>query len=136
MAADLATAATAGGVRRSARAVRLSTSDRIAIAVMVWEMLSSRLAQILSRTVVLPNVPEQSYREHLKIYRAIKEGNPRKARRAMREHLENADRIWRLALGSAGQREQDQGDGSDGNAEIAGSAYPLAKEADAHGHHK
>jgi len=35
MAADLATAAQAGGVRRSARAVRLSTGDRIAIAVMV-----------------------------------------------------------------------------------------------------
>jgi multiple sugar transport system permease protein len=35
MAADLATASRAGGVRRSARAVRLSTGDRIAIAVMV-----------------------------------------------------------------------------------------------------
>jgi GntR family transcriptional repressor for pyruvate dehydrogenase complex len=106
------------------------------IAVMVWEMLSSRLAQVLSRTVELPNVPEQSYREHLKIYRAIKEGNPRKARRAMREHLENADRIWRLALNSSGQGEQDQGDGSQGNAGIAGGAQPFAKEADAGGHNK
>ncbi len=35
MAADLATAATAGGVRRRARAVRLSTGDRVAIGVMV-----------------------------------------------------------------------------------------------------
>lgn len=103
---------------------------------MVWEMLSSRLGQILSRTVVLPNVPEQSYREHLKIYRAIKEGNARKARRFMREHLENADRIWRLALGSSGQGQQDQGDGSNANTEVAGSAYPLAKQPDADGHHK
>src|SRR5919198_5249292 len=35
MAIDLATGVKAGGVRRGARAVRLSTSDRIAIAVMV-----------------------------------------------------------------------------------------------------
>ena len=35
MAVDLATAPRAGGVRRGARAVRLSTGDRIAIAVMV-----------------------------------------------------------------------------------------------------
>ena len=99
-------------------------------------MLSSRLAQILSRTVILPNVPEQSYREHLKIYRAIKEGNARKARRAMREHLENADRIWRLALGSSGRREQDQGDGSQSNTGIPASAYSLAKQTHADGHHK
>ena len=46
----------------------LACAAKNPIAVMVWEMLSSRLAQILSRTVVLPNVPEQSYREHLKIY--------------------------------------------------------------------
>jgi GntR family transcriptional repressor for pyruvate dehydrogenase complex len=114
----------------------LASAAKNPIAVMVWEMLSSRLAQILSRTVVLPNVPEQSYREHLKIYRAIKEGNARKARRAMREHLENADRIWRLALGSSGQGQQHQGDGSHGNSHIAGGSYPLPKQADTDGHHK
>jgi GntR family transcriptional repressor for pyruvate dehydrogenase complex len=85
----------------------LVSASKNPIAVMVWQLLSARLSQIISHTVVLPNVPEESYRDHLKILESIKEGNPSKARRAMRLHLENADRIWRLVNQASGQREQD-----------------------------
>ncbi len=71
------------------------------IAVLVWQMLSTRLADVLSRTIRLPHVCEDTLIDHEKIYRAIKSRDPRKAREAMRTHLENADRIWRIALGKA-----------------------------------
>jgi DNA-binding FadR family transcriptional regulator len=76
----------------------LAAASKNPIAVMVWQMLSARLAQILSRTITLPNVCEDSLRDHEQIYAAIKNRNARKAREAMRTHLENADRIWRIAF--------------------------------------
>jgi GntR family transcriptional regulator, transcriptional repressor for pyruvate dehydrogenase complex len=114
----------------------LAEASKNPIVVMVWQMLSSRLAQILTHTVVLPNVPEESYRDHLKIFQAIKEGNPRKARRAMRLHLENADRIWRLANQTSGQGEQDDGKRSGGNSQITGQAHSFSEHAYSDGSHK
>ncbi|MCW5977911.1 MAG: FadR family transcriptional regulator [Bryobacteraceae bacterium] len=101
----------------------LAAASKNPIAVMVWQMLSSRLAEILSRTVVLPNVAEDSYREHLKIFQAIKEGNARRARREMRVHLENADRIWRLALESSGEPDAR---GAAGTSEAAKLTHGVA----------
>jgi len=100
----------------------LANAAKNPVAVMVWQMLSSRLVEILSRTIVLPSVPEESYRDHVKIFRAIKQGNPRKAGHEMRVHLENADRIWRLALQSSGQCEQDLPNGSHRDVKIYGNS--------------
>ncbi len=76
----------------------LAKASKNPISVMVWQMLSTRLAEVLSRTIVLPHVCEETLRDHEKIYRAIKGRDPRKAREAMRTHLENAARFWKIAL--------------------------------------
>jgi GntR family transcriptional repressor for pyruvate dehydrogenase complex len=114
----------------------LAAASKNPIAVMVWQMLSSRLGEILTKTVVLPNVPENSYRDHLKIFRAIKEGNPRKARQAMRAHLEDADRIWRMALQPSGEREQDQSNSSNGNAQVSSRSHSLPEQAYSNRNHE
>jgi GntR family transcriptional regulator, transcriptional repressor for pyruvate dehydrogenase complex len=75
----------------------LAQASKNPIAVLVWQMLSARLAKILSRTSTLPHVCEDTLRDHEQIYRAIKSRDPRKARESMRKHLEHADRIWRIA---------------------------------------
>ena len=112
----------------------LASAAKNPIAVMVWQMLSSRLTEILRRTIVLPSVPEQSYRDHIKIFRAIKQGNPKKASHAMRLHLENADRIWRLALQPLRQGEQDQSQGADTDSEIPGHSHSFAEKPNPDGH--
>lgn len=68
------------------------------IAMIVWEMLSSRLAEVLAQTGELPNVPHETLKDHQSIFDAIESGNARRAREAMRKHLENADRVWRMVL--------------------------------------
>ncbi len=75
----------------------LAQASRNPIAVLVWQMLSARLAETLARTSTIPNVCEETLRDHERIYRAIKSRNPKKARKAMRVHLENADRTWSIA---------------------------------------
>jgi DNA-binding FadR family transcriptional regulator len=40
----------------------------------------------------MPGVPEAGLRQHWAIYRAIRENNPEKARRAMQAHLSAAER--------------------------------------------
>jgi len=114
----------------------LASASKNPIAVMVWQSLSARLSQILSHTVVLPNVPEESYRDHLKILQTIKEGNPSKARRAMRLHLENADRIWRLANQTSGQCEQNDGQRSSHDSEITSPSHPFSENAYTDNGHK
>jgi GntR family transcriptional regulator, transcriptional repressor for pyruvate dehydrogenase complex len=97
----------------------LAAASKNPIAVMVWQMLSTRLGDVLSRTIALPHVCEESLQDHEKIYRAIKERNPRRARQAMREHLENADRTWRMA---SGQRNED---GQPGKARRTKAITPV-----------
>jgi GntR family transcriptional repressor for pyruvate dehydrogenase complex len=70
------------------------------MAVIVWQMLSERLAQVLERTISVPNVCEETLKDHENIFRAVKSRNARKAREAMRAHLENAERNWRVAFRS------------------------------------
>lgn len=68
------------------------------IALIAWEMISSRLAEVLAQTGELPNVPYETLKDHEAILDAIESGNARRAREAMRKHLENADRVWRMVL--------------------------------------
>jgi GntR family transcriptional repressor for pyruvate dehydrogenase complex len=78
----------------------LAAASRNAMAASVWKMISERLAQVLERTISVPNVCEETLKDHEVIFRAVKSRNPRKARKAMRAHLENAERNWRIAFGS------------------------------------
>ncbi|HEY1241417.1 MAG TPA: FadR/GntR family transcriptional regulator [Bryobacteraceae bacterium] len=98
----------------------LASASRNPIAVMVWGMLSSRLAAVLERTITLPHICEETLADHEKIYRAIRSRNPRRAREAMRAHLANADRNWRIAL-----RQTVNSDGHDGKASRTSAQRPV-----------
>jgi GntR family transcriptional regulator, transcriptional repressor for pyruvate dehydrogenase complex len=74
----------------------VAAASKNPMAIMVWEMISSQLAEVFKHTIQMPKVPEESLHDHLQILRAIKERNPAKARATMRAHLENADRVWRI----------------------------------------
>jgi GntR family transcriptional repressor for pyruvate dehydrogenase complex len=76
----------------------LAAASKNRVAVMVWQMLSTRLAEVLARTMTMPHICDETLRDHETIYRAVKSRNPRRARKAMRAHLENADRNWRITL--------------------------------------
>lgn len=95
----------------------LAAASKNPIAVMVWQMLSDRLAEILSHTITLPNVREQTLHDHEQIYAAIKSGNARKARETMRLHLENADRVWRIAFSEIRESENQPGSASNNRAQ-------------------
>lgn len=75
----------------------IASASKNPMAIMVWEMISSQLDEIFRRTVQMPKVPEETLHDHLQLFQAIKQHNPRKARAAMRKHLENAERVWRIA---------------------------------------
>ena len=74
----------------------LAKASKNPIAEMVWQMISSHLAPRLERTVVLPNVAAETLADHKKILQAVRSGSPTRARAAMRRHLDNADRVWRI----------------------------------------
>jgi GntR family transcriptional repressor for pyruvate dehydrogenase complex len=88
----------------------LAKASKNSVAVLVWQMLSARLTRVLERTSTLPHVGSETLRDHLKIFRAIKERNPKKARAAMRAHLEEADRTWRIALSDGNASRQGEQD--------------------------
>ena len=67
------------------------------IAIMVFDSISGPLFEQRRRTNAIPNAAEDGLRDHLKIYNAIKEKNPEKARSAMRLHMETAERYFRIA---------------------------------------
>jgi GntR family transcriptional regulator, transcriptional repressor for pyruvate dehydrogenase complex len=62
------------------------------LAIMVLQAISEPLIEVSRRTNEMPGVPEAGLRQHWAIYRAIRERNPEKARRAMRAHLQAAER--------------------------------------------
>lgn len=70
----------------------VATATRNPLAIMVLEAISEPLVKVSRRTNEMPGVPEAGLRQHWAIYRAIREGNPEKAREAMRSHLEAAER--------------------------------------------
>jgi GntR family transcriptional repressor for pyruvate dehydrogenase complex len=99
----------------------LAAASKNPIVVMVWQMLSERLAEVLSHTITLPQVREESLRDHEQIFKAVKSRNARKAREAMRAHLENADRVWKIAFAETHPR-----NGQPGSAKSTKAATPVA----------
>lgn len=79
----------------------LATATKNHIVINAWQMTSSRLKDVYDHTKVVANVGEITTRDHRKILVAIQERNPAKARAVMRAHLENAERVWRIALASS-----------------------------------
>lgn len=78
--------------------IALAAASKNPIAVMVWQMLSENLAQVLEQTSSLPHICDQTLSDHEEIYEAVKNRDALQAREAMRAHLDNAERHWHLAL--------------------------------------
>jgi GntR family transcriptional repressor for pyruvate dehydrogenase complex len=70
----------------------VAAATRNPLAIMVLEAISAPLTEVSRRTNEMPGVPEAGLRQHWAIYRAIREKNPDKARRAMQVHLAAAER--------------------------------------------
>jgi GntR family transcriptional repressor for pyruvate dehydrogenase complex len=70
----------------------VAAATRNPLAIMVLEAISAPLTKVSRRTNEMPGVPEAGLRQHWAIYRAIREKNPEKARRAMQAHLAAAER--------------------------------------------
>ena len=70
----------------------VAEATRNPLASMVLQAISGPLVEVSRRTNEMPGVPEAGLRQHWAIYRAIRENNPDKAQRAMRAHLEAAER--------------------------------------------
>lgn len=70
----------------------LAAATRNPMAIMVLEAITQPLREVSRRTNEMPGVPEAGLRQHWAIYRAIRENNPEKARRAMLLHLKAAER--------------------------------------------
>jgi GntR family transcriptional repressor for pyruvate dehydrogenase complex len=76
----------------------LAAASRNPIAVMVWQMLSEHLAQVLVQTSTLPHICDQTLSDHEEIYAAVRDRDAARARESMRSHLDNAERNWKLAM--------------------------------------
>lgn len=74
----------------------IAAATRNPLAIMVLEAISAPLTEVSRRTNEMPGVPEAGLRQHWAIYRAIREKNPEKARRAMQVHLAAAERNARI----------------------------------------
>jgi GntR family transcriptional repressor for pyruvate dehydrogenase complex len=105
----------------------LAAASKNPIAVTVWQMISARLSDVLTRAAVLPHVCEETLHDHLLIYRAVRSRNPRRARQAMRAHLENADRVWHIALQQmAAEEEPSKAGRAQGTGRRTRAAVPVA----------
>jgi GntR family transcriptional repressor for pyruvate dehydrogenase complex len=83
----------------------LAAASKNPLGQAVWQMISARLGEVLERNAAVPNVYPNTLRDHEAIFDAVKARNPRRAREAMRRHLENADRVSRLASYETGLQE-------------------------------
>jgi GntR family transcriptional repressor for pyruvate dehydrogenase complex len=77
--------------------VAIAEAAKNPIVTMVLNSISGPLAEQRRRTNEVPHAAEAGLRDHYKIFRAIKEHNPKKARESMREHMKTAERFWQLA---------------------------------------
>jgi DNA-binding FadR family transcriptional regulator len=75
----------------------LAAASKNLLGEAVWQMISARLGEVLERNAAVPNVYPNTLRDHEAIFAAVKARNSRRARETMRKHLENADRVNRLA---------------------------------------
>ena len=82
----------------------LAAASKNPIAVMVWQMLSENLAQVLEQASSVPHICEQTLSDHEEIYTAVRDRDALKAREAMRRHLDNAEKNWQIAIQQLRQR--------------------------------
>jgi DNA-binding FadR family transcriptional regulator len=64
-------------------------------------MISEPLFEQRRMTNGVPNSAEDGLRDNRRIFRAIREHNPEKARATMRAHMKTAEHYWRLAQASS-----------------------------------
>lgn len=83
----------------------IAAAARNPLGHMVLTALARPLSLQLQLAEALPGAAEEGLRDHRKIAAAITERNPEKARSAMRAHMENAERNWRIA--NSGMASQD-----------------------------
>lgn len=65
----------------------------------LYELLSAirgMLQEFIAKSQELPGIKQSAQDHHTKIYTAIREKNPEKARRAMRAHLQTCDKAFHL----------------------------------------
>jgi len=75
----------------------VAAASKNPIAEMIWRAFVPPLTEQLRATAIVPTGPAEGLRDHLRIFSAITEHNPEKARSAMRAHLENAERNFLIA---------------------------------------
>jgi len=75
----------------------IAEASKNPFAILVLKMISEPLAEQRRRTNEIPHAAEAGLRDHERIYRAIEELNPEKARFAMLAHMKTAERYWRIA---------------------------------------
>jgi len=75
----------------------VAVASKNPIAEMIWRAFVPPLTEQLRATAVVSTGPLEGLRDHLRIFTAITEHNPEKARSAMRAHLENAERNFLIA---------------------------------------
>jgi len=75
----------------------VAVASKNPIAEMVWRAFVPPLTEQLRATASVPTGPAEGLRDHLRIFSAIAKHDPEKARKAMRAHLENAERNFLIA---------------------------------------
>jgi GntR family transcriptional repressor for pyruvate dehydrogenase complex len=75
----------------------IAQATRNPVAIRVFEVILEPLAEQRKRLGNVPRAAEEGLRDHHRIFKAIEELNPEKARLAMIAHMKTAERFWRIA---------------------------------------
>lgn len=86
----------------------LARASKNPFAMMVLDMISEPLLEQRKETNHVPHAAEDGLRDHLRIFRAIKDKSPDRARERMREHMNTAEHYWRIAEASKTESDQDE----------------------------
>ena len=65
------------------------------------DSISDVLREVRNQSMNVPHVGEDGLRAHLRILKSVQSGSPSGARKAMAEHLAEAERLWRSGVRSA-----------------------------------
>ena len=76
----------------------IAEASKNPFGIAVLEMISEPLTEQRRRTNRVPHSAEVGLRDHKRIFRAIKEHNPDKARQAMISHMKSVGHFWGLAV--------------------------------------
>lgn len=79
----------------------IATASGNPIGEMIWKYLVQPVTERVFAATAVPNAALEGLRDHLRIFAAIKAHSPEKARRAMRSHLDNAERNFIIARSAA-----------------------------------